>query len=122
MDPYLLKPNETRLSTGMTPTEDVIITYPQPTNLNYAANRPQTMLYGTAPYMAGKGAPHNLILVEDRLRSQSTTGFMRDHRYNDGSGFPFMNTSCKQPLRYMTSDPVSTVATTQNELFNLRYN
>ena len=122
MDPYLLKPNETRLDIGMTPTEDVIMTYPRPTNLNYAIDRPQTMIYGTAPYMAGKGSPAELIMVSDRLRPQSTTAFQNDNRYNTGDDFPFVNTTCKIPLRFMDHDPVSTVAKTQNNLFNLRYN
>ena len=35
--------------------EEVFV-YPQPSTLNYCC-RPNTMLYGTAPYMAGKGSP-----------------------------------------------------------------
>jgi hypothetical protein len=41
-------------------TEEVFV-YPQPSTLNYGSSRPNTMLYGTSPYMAGKGAPAEYI-------------------------------------------------------------
>lgn len=55
-------------------TEEVFM-YPQPSTLNYGSSRPNTMLYGTAPYMAGKGAPAQFIETSDQLRPQSTTQF-----------------------------------------------
>ena len=39
---------------------DEVFVYPQPSHLNYGS-RPNTMIYGTAPYMAGKGAPAKYI-------------------------------------------------------------
>ena len=55
-------------------TEEVFL-YPQPSTLNYGSSRPNTMLYGTAPYMAGKGSPAQYIETSDMLRPQSTTRF-----------------------------------------------
>ena len=43
-------------------TEEVF-TYPQPSTLNYGSSRPNTMLYGTAPYMAGKGSHQHSTLT-----------------------------------------------------------
>ena len=40
---------------------DEIFVYPQPGSLNCGSCRPNTMLYGTAPYMAGKGSPAQYI-------------------------------------------------------------
>ena len=48
-------------------TEEVLV-YPQPSTLNYVSSRPNTMLYGTAPYMAGKGSPAQYINTSDELR------------------------------------------------------
>ena len=53
---------------------DEVFVYPQPSHLNYGS-RPNTMLYGTAPYMAGKGAPARFIETSDQLRPQSTSRF-----------------------------------------------
>ena len=47
-------------------TEEVFV-YPQPSTLNYGSSRPNTMLYGTAPFMAGKGAPAQYIETSDLL-------------------------------------------------------
>ena len=55
-------------------TEEVFV-YPQPSTLNYGSSRPNTMLYGTAPYMAGKGSPSQHIETSDALRPQSTSRF-----------------------------------------------
>ena len=51
-----------------------IFTYPENSNANLPA-RPNTVLYGTAPFRGGGGAPAQLIDVSDELRPQSTTRF-----------------------------------------------
>jgi hypothetical protein len=101
-------------------TEEVFV-YPQPSTLNYCC-RPNTMLYGTAPYMAGKGSPAQYIEVSDQLRPQSTTRFNKVivPTY-ERNLFPLTNMECKVPLRSMTYEPMSTRAELQNGLFHQRY-
>ncbi len=84
--------------------------------------RPNTMLYGTAPFMAGKGAPHELILVDDELRPQSTKRFGKSvlNTYERNT-FPWQDMSCAGPLRTMTFEPTSTRADMQNQFFFQRY-
>ena len=53
---------------------DEVFVYPQHSQLNYGS-RPNTMLYGTAPYKAGKGSPAEYIETSDQLRPQATTRF-----------------------------------------------
>ena len=101
---------------------DEIFVYPQPSSLNCGDCRPNTMLYGTAPYMAGKGAPANFIDTSDQLRPQTTSRFNKVivPTY-ERNLFPLSNMECKTPLRTMTYEPSSTRAEIQNELFDQRY-
>lgn len=100
---------------------EFVIAPAAPSNLNYCC-RPNTMLYGTAPYMAGKGAPNHLIEVSDELRPQATTRFDRVYVNNtNGEYFPILDMKCSQPLRTMSFDPASTRANVQNGLFTKRY-
>lgn len=100
---------------------EIVIGPPVPSNLNYYC-RPNTMLYGTAPYMAGKGAPDHLIEVSDELRPQATTRFDRVYADNSkGEYFPILDMKCSQPLRTMDFEPSSTRANVQNGLFTKRY-
>jgi hypothetical protein len=102
-------------------TEEVFM-YPQPSTLNYGSRRPNTMLYGTAPYMAGKGAPVQFIETSDQLRPQSTTQFNKLLVKTYERGFhPIQNVECKLPIRTQTYEPASTRAETQNGLFQQRY-
>ena len=102
-------------------TEEVFM-YPQPSTLNYGSSRPNTMLYGTAPYMAGKGAPAQFIETSDQLRQQSTTQFNKLLVKTYERGFhPIQNVECKLPIRTQTYEPASTRAETQNGLFQQRY-
>ena len=102
-------------------TEEVFM-YPQPSTLNYGSSRPNTMLYGTAPYMAGKGAPAQFIETSDQLRPQSTTQFNKLLVKTYERGFhPIQNVECKLPIRTQTYEPASTRAETQNGLFQQRY-
>jgi len=80
------------------------------------------MLYGTAPYMAGKGAPAQFIEVSDQLRPQSTTRFNKVivPTY-ERNLFPLTNMECKVPLRTLNYEPMSTRAELQNGLFDQRY-
>ena len=96
-----------------------IMTPPQPSELNYCC-RPTTELYGTAPFMAGKGAPHDLIEIDDKLRPQSTSEFKK---YNDQKpyDFPHQNVKCMLPQRVMEWEPQDTRAEIQNGLFLRRY-
>ena len=101
---------------------DEIFVYPQPSGLNCGGCRPNTMLYGTAPYKAGKGAPAVHIDVSDQLRPQSTSRFNKHivETYSRGY-FPLNDVECKLPLRTMSYEPSSTRADLQNNLFQQRY-
>ena len=102
-------------------TEEIFV-YPQPSSLNCGDCRPNTMLYGTAPYMAGKGSPAQFIDVSDQLRPQSTSKFNKTivPTY-ERNLFPLNNMACKLPIRTMTYEPSSTRAELQNGLFEQRY-
>jgi len=121
---YQLQPDLQRITGDTVPAQcadDVVFAYPQPSELNYCC-RPNTMLFGTAPYMAGKGAPNDLIGVSDELRPQATTRF--DHVYVNTASkqtFPWQNMKCSLPLRTMKTEPTSTRADVQNGLFGKRY-
>ena len=125
---YSLQPGLKQLNVPARPlvsaTEDVFV-YPQPSSLNYAdGGRPNTMLYGTAPYMAGNGAPNHLIMVDDELRPQSTSQFKKIYTNTvEKNSFPWQNMDCSggAPLRTMTFDPQSTRGQIQNALFMKRY-
>ena len=102
-------------------TEEVFV-YPQPSTLNYGSSRPNTMLYGTAPFMAGKGAPAEFIETSDELRPQSTSRFNKvlAKTYEENL-FPLQNMECKLPLRTVSYEPMSTRSEVQNGMFNQRY-
>jgi hypothetical protein len=121
---YSRQPNLMRVENPAVPpncaTSEVFV-YPQPSSLNYGA-RPNTMLYGTAPYMAGKGAPQELVDVADELRPQSTSQFNKALiRTYEKNYFPLQKMDCSVPLRTMSYEPASTRAERQNELFLNRY-
>ena len=100
---------------------DEVFVYPQPSTLNYGG-RPNTMLYGTAPYMAGKGSPAQFIETSDQLRPQSTSTFNTSiAKTYENQYFTIQNVECKLPLRTRTYEPASTRAMTQNVVFNHRY-
>lgn len=98
--------------------------HPQPgsqSSLAYSC-RPSTLEYGTAPYMAGKGAPHHLIGVDDELRPQSTKRFGKVLVEPFARNlFPLEDVHCLGPQRVMTTDPSSTRAQVQNGMFQKRY-
>ncbi len=100
---------------------DEVFVYPQPSQLNYGS-RPNTMLYGTAPYKAGKGSPAEYIETSDQLRPQATTRFNKVivPTY-ERNLFPLTNMDCKVPLRTRSYEPSSTRAELQNGLFDQRY-
>ena len=102
-------------------TEEVFV-YPQPSTLNYGSGRPNTMVYGTSPYMAGKGAPAEFIDASDELRPQSTSRFNKVlAKTYEQNLFPLQNMECKLPLQTMTYEPMSTRSEVQNGLFQQRY-
>ena len=102
-------------------TEEVFV-YPQPSTLNYGSSRPNTMLYGTAPFMAGKGSPAQFIETSDALRPQSTSQFNKILAKTYEQNFhPLQNVECKVPLRTRTYEPSSSRAEVQNGLFQQRY-
>lgn len=121
---YQLQPGLNIINGGGVPanraTDDVFV-YPQPSALNYCC-KSSTMLYGTAPYMAGKGSPAQHIEVSDQLRPQATTRFNKVLVKPHESGFfPINDTVCKVPLRTRSYEPMSTSAYIQNSMFNQRY-
>ncbi len=102
-------------------TEEVFV-YPKPSTLNYGHSRPNTMLYGTSPYMAGKGSPAKYIETSDSLRPQTTSRFNKivTQAY-DNNFFPQQHITCKLPPRTMGYEPASTRADLQNTQFRQRY-
>ena len=100
---------------------DEVFVYPQPSQLNYGS-RPNTMLYGTAPYKAGKGSPAEYIETSDQLRPQATTRFNKVivPTY-ERNLFPLTNMDCKVTLHPSLYDHTSTRAALQNGLFDKRY-
>tara|TARA_B000000557_G_C20808955_1_gene459039 strand:+ start:2627 stop:3025 length:399 start_codon:yes stop_codon:yes gene_type:complete len=122
---YQLQPGIKLVTDNAVPTvcanEEVFI-YPQPSTLNYVSSRPNTMLYGTAPYMAGKGSPAQYIETSDALRPQSTSRFNKVlARTYEQNLHPIQDVSCKVPLRTRSYEPSSTRAELQNGLFQQRY-
>jgi len=121
---YLLQPNLARVENPAIPpvcATETVIAPPQPSSLNYCC-RPNTALYGTAPYMAGKGAPGHLVDTADELRPQSTTQFGKVYVNNSERGyFPIQSVDCMLPQRVRGFDPVNTRAQVQNGLFQRRY-
>lgn len=102
-------------------TEEVFV-YPQPSTLNYGSSRPNTMLYGTAPYMAGKGSPAQFIETSDQLRPQSTSQFNKIvTKTYEKNFFPLQDMTCKLPIQTMSYEPASTRAELQNTQFQQRY-
>lgn len=99
---------------------DEVFVYPQPSSLGYCC-RPSTVLYGTAPYKAGKGAPAEYVEISDQLRPQSTSFFKKPviPTY-EMNLFPLQKINL--PQRAMTYEPSSTRAELQNGLFDMRYN
>lgn len=124
MDPYSLNTSKVFIDNPAVPkncANDVVFNYPNPSSLNTCC-RPNTMLYGTAPYKAGKGAPNELVMIEDELRPQSTTQFGKIYLDNTSGGFhPIQDMTCSAPLRVHVADPTSTRAQVQNGLFSRRY-
>ena len=121
---YQLQPGLTQIDYAAIPqpcANEVIFEYPKPSSLNFGS-RPNTMLYGTAPYKAGKGAPADLIMVSDELRPQTTSQFKKVYVDTLAKNtFPWQNVQCMGPLRTMSFEPASTRAEMQNGLFLQRY-
>jgi len=122
---YQLQPGIKLVTDNAVPTvcaNEEVFVYPQPSTLNYVSSRPNTMLYGTAPYMAGKGSPAEYIETSDALRPQSTSRFNKVlARTYEQNLHPLQNVSCKLPLRTQSYEPSSTRAELQNGLFQQRY-
>ena len=120
---YQLQPGLLNIDKNSFPSDtayDVISVYPQPSSLNTCC-RASTMEYGTAPYMAGKGAPNDLMMVDDELRPQSTKQFKKVLvRYERGF-FPLQDMTRIGRAPTMSWDPGSTRAEKQNALFTARY-
>jgi len=121
---YTLQPGLSQVDPGTIPTpcaSDFVFEYPVPSALKYCC-RPSTMIYGTAPYMAGKGAPNNLIMLDDELRPQSTSQFKKIYidTYSKRT-FPWKDVRCAGPVRTPSFEPASTRADIQNGIFMMRY-
>ncbi|MBJ62928.1 MAG: hypothetical protein CMB57_06695 [Euryarchaeota archaeon] len=111
------------LNTGVVPIVkpgEEIFTYPENSNANLPA-RPNTVLYGTAPFRGGGGAPAQLIDVSDELRPQSTTRFGKALvQPMENTLFP-VNNSMDAPPPPAPRGMVSSRAEVQNELYEQRY-
>lgn len=123
---YQLSTSPVQVDAGSAPVQcatDNFFMYPQPVNTpqNCGPCRPNTELYGTAPYYAGKGAPAELVDVQDRLRPQSTTRFGRVLVESTRELHPLQDMSCSIPVKVRTSYPSSTRADIQNASFSQMY-
>lgn len=123
---YQLSTSSVQVDAGSAPSQcatDNFFMYPQPVNTpqNCGPCRPNTELYGTAPYYAGKGAPAELVDVQDRLRPQSTTRFGRVLVESTRELHPLQDMSCSIPVKVRTSYPSSTRADIQNASFSQMY-
>jgi len=103
---FQLQPDMQRLEDNAVPTRgatETVFTYPESTSKNYGdySSRPNTMLYGTAPFMAGKGSPAAYI--------------------DEKQIFPIDNSMPTPPLPSLY-EPRSSRAELQNDLFDMRYN
>lgn len=122
---YQLQPGMKMVQNPVQPpvcaTEEVFV-YPKPSTLNYGSSRPNTMLYGTSPFMAGKGAPAQFIETSDQLRPQSTSQFNKIvTKTYEKNFFPLQDMTCKLPPRTLSYEPASTRAELQNAQFQQRY-
>lgn len=121
---YMLQPDLARLEQPALPEScatDFVLTYPEASSHNYCC-RPNTMIYGTAPYMAGKGAPSDLVVLEDEMRPQTTKQFNKTYvETYEKNVHPLQNMKCSLPMRVWDSNPGSTRAEVQNCLFQQRY-
>jgi len=121
---YQLQPGLNNVDPGAIPkpcASDFVFEYPVPSHLSYCC-RPSTMIYGTAPYMAGKGAPNNLMMVDDALRPQPTTQFRKTYvEPYKNKMFPWNNMKCAGPVRTPAFEPASSRADLQNTLFMMQY-
>jgi hypothetical protein len=103
------------------PVNDYLVIPPQPSTEAFCC-RPSTMEYGTAPYMAGKGAPAELIMVDDMLRPQTTSHFKKVYvKTYEKQVFPLLDMPCKVPLKDSVVVPQSSRNDLQNILYNQRY-
>lgn len=103
--------------------DDQFFAYPQGSRAMACGGcRPNTMLYGTAPFKAGKGAPARFIDTDDELRPQSTTRWNRQYATPVADRLhPIMDVHCKLPVRTIAWEPVSSRAEIQNAMFHQRY-
>ena len=80
------------------------------------------MLYGTAPYRAGKGAPNSLVELDDTLRPQSTSQFKKVYIDTyEQQVFPLNKMPCDEAIESHVIVPGSTRAYNQNIMYAQRY-
>jgi hypothetical protein len=124
MASFTLQPGLRNLDTGiLQPGCDTSFTpYPQYDSRPNWSCRPQFSEFCHSPYMAGKGVPAHLILVDDALRPQSTKRFGKvPVNTFERNFFPLQNNLCLGTPQVSTRDPASTRAQLQNSLFHKRY-
>jgi len=81
--------------------DKVIVNTPE---MSRGGGRVYTEVYGTAPFMAGRGAPAHLIMDEDRLRAQTTTSYDKAYTERPYDTLPFIDL----PVKARQSVPLST--------------
>ena len=119
LQPGLLNIEQSSLPTN--PATDTFVVPPQPSSMNYFG-RPNTMLYGTAPYRAGKGAPNSLVELDDTLRPQSTSQFKKVYIDTyEQQVFPLNQMPCDEAIESHVVVPGSTRAYNQNVMYAQRY-
>ena len=121
---FTLQPGLTRLAPSVLQPgcDNTFAPYPIYDSRPNYSSRPVFAEFGHAPYMAGKGVPAELILVDDALRPQSTKRFGKVQVEPFARNlFPLQNNLCLGTPQVSQRDPSSTRAQLQNTLFHKRY-
>jgi hypothetical protein len=126
MASFTLQPGLRNLDTGILQKgcDSSFTPHPEYASRPNGSCRSQQMFteYCHSPYMAGKGVPSNLILVDDALRPQSTKRFGKvTVKPIERNLFPLQNNLCLGTPQVSMHNPSSTRAQLQNELFQKRY-
>ena len=101
-------------------SDEIIFDYPKPSTRNRNHRGEQsTYLYGTAPFMAQKGAPASLIDESDDLIPQDTSRFNRYYQTKPHD-FP-KQYDIDLPVKARSWDPASSRSDVHNEMFRRKY-
>ena len=125
MASFTLQPGLRNLDTGILQKgcDSSFTPYPEHDSRPNWSCRPNQLYteFCHSPYMAGKGVPANLILIDDALRPQSTKRFNKIVVEPIQRNLFPMQTFCLGTPQVSGFNPISSRAQLQNELFQKRY-